>query len=71
MESRPYERGQLVKVVMISTWGDIGLTDRLDADTGYDIRVEPGQLEVVEGHPKSCENRPCRTCEAYGIRKTS
>jgi hypothetical protein len=71
MEPRPYHKGQLVKVVMISTWGDVGLTDDLYAENGYDIRTEPENLEVVEKHKRACFPRRCKTCRQYGIRQTT
>lgn len=36
----------LVKVVMVSRFGDCGITTNLKADTGYDARVEPDELET-------------------------
>ena len=46
-EPHPYRAGQFVKVVMVSRFGDCGITDKLDAEYGYDVRVEPNELEPV------------------------
>lgn len=48
MESHPYRAGQTVKVVMVSRFGDCGITDRLDAEHGYDARVYPQNLEIIQ-----------------------
>lgn len=32
--------GTTLKIVMVSRFGDAGLTDRLDADYGYDVRLD-------------------------------
>lgn len=45
--SHPYKAGQLVKVTMVSRFGDCGVTDDLQKEFGYDIRVKPEELEIV------------------------
>lgn len=43
----PLKKGQLVKVVMVSRFGDCGITDDLKKEQGYDSRVMPDMLESV------------------------
>ena len=45
----PFRKGELVKCVMVSRLGDCGITHDLKAQFGYTLRVEPDQLEIVEG----------------------
>lgn len=40
MTSVPVPAGTTLKIVMVSRFGDCGLTDDLDADTGYSLRVD-------------------------------
>lgn len=47
MLPQPYWHGQIVKCVMVSRFGDCGITDKLDAATGYDLRVQPEELEIL------------------------
>ena len=42
----PMKKGQQVKVVMCSRFGDVGITPDLKADRGYIARVDPDILEV-------------------------
>ncbi len=42
-----YPSGTIAKVVMVSRFGDCGLTRRLRAESGYDIRLHPECLEFV------------------------
>lgn len=35
----PLDAGARVKIVMVSRFGDVGITANLEADTGYDARV--------------------------------
>ncbi len=49
--------GTKVKVVMASRFGDVGITDNLNAENGYDARidVEPDAVETlvnIEKQPK-------------------
>lgn len=44
MEPVPLKAGQLVKVVMVSRFGDCGITPDLDAEHGYVARVQPNEL---------------------------
>lgn len=44
MTPTPYSKGDLVKVVMVSRFGDCGITTRLRAKNGYAARVEPEDL---------------------------
>lgn len=37
--SECYEKGQRVRVVMVSSFGDVGITSDLSRDHGYDWRV--------------------------------
>jgi hypothetical protein len=36
--------GQLVKIVMVSRFGDVGITENLTADVGYGMRVQLDDL---------------------------
>lgn len=45
--SRGYASGTVAKVVMVSRFGDCGLTRQLDTEHGYDIRAYPECLELV------------------------
>lgn len=54
-----WKKGTRVKVVMVSRFGDMGLTTKLDAEFGYSIRINPGEgfleniiLENEEDWPK-------------------
>jgi hypothetical protein len=47
MEERLYKKGDIVKVVMVSRFGDCGITHNLDAVNGYETRVAPEDLEEV------------------------
>lgn len=44
-----YSKGDLVKVVMVSRFGDVGITRNLHATSGYDARVRPEALEPTDG----------------------
>lgn len=46
-----FHRGELVKVVMVSRFGDCGLTKNLQAEYGYDVRVAPRELVPVNQRP--------------------
>lgn len=46
-----YDKGLIVKAVMVSRMGDVGVTLKLDAEYGYDLRVMPWELEPVEQRP--------------------
>lgn len=52
---RGYGPETAAKVVMVSSMGDLGLTQRLDAKTGYDLRLDPEEVEMIE-----------HTCHANG-----
>ncbi len=45
----PLAKNQLVKVVMASRFGDVGITPNLQADRGYTARVNPEDLEPHDG----------------------
>lgn len=49
--------GTLVKIVMVSRLGDVGITDDLGADNGYKARILLNDLTEAHGHWE---------CEAYG-----
>lgn len=53
-----FKKGDLVRVVMVSRFGDVGLTKNLEAERGYDLRVEPWELDPVEPIPADV----CRLC---------
>lgn len=40
----PCEAGQKVKIVMVSRFGDVGITEDLSADVGYGARVALTEL---------------------------
>lgn len=44
-----YKKGTRVKVVMASRLGDVGITKKLDADSGYDLRVAVEHLTNFSG----------------------
>lgn len=48
-ESTPFtiKAGTPVKVVMVSRFGDCGITTDLKAENGYSTRVEPSDLEIA------------------------
>lgn len=48
-ESTPFTipAGTLVKVVMVSRFGDCGITTDLKAENGYTARVDPSELDMV------------------------
>jgi hypothetical protein len=48
MKPTPYKAGDLVKVVMVSRFGDCGITTDLKKENGYAARVEPESLELVQ-----------------------
>lgn len=48
-----FRKGDLVKCVMVSRFGDCGLTKDLKAENGYNLRVPPIELAPVEAPPKS------------------
>lgn len=56
MEDRPYKVGDKVKVVMVSRFGDCGITHDLNHPMGgmiyYETRVNPEDLE------EACESTP-------------
>jgi hypothetical protein len=44
-------KGTPVKIVMVSRFGDVGITDDLDAITGYQARVTLESLEMLDTRP--------------------
>ena len=42
------KKGSTLKIVMISRFGDVGLTNDLDAEHGYHTRVEPDDGSIVD-----------------------
>jgi hypothetical protein len=40
--------GSTLKIVMVSRLGSIGLTDDLDADHGYHIRLDPADAAITD-----------------------
>lgn len=46
-----YGKGTVVKAVMVSRMGDVGVTTDLSAENGYHLRVQPYELEPVEPVP--------------------
>ena len=47
MIPRPYFVNQVVRCVMVSRFGDLGITDDLKATHGYDLRVEAHEIEIL------------------------
>lgn len=45
----PAPRGTLVRCVMVSRLGDCGVTPDLSAESGYDLRLYPEDLELAGG----------------------
>ena len=50
-EWKPYTKGATVKAVMVSRMGDVGVTLKLDAENGYDLRVMPYELDPIGPRP--------------------
>lgn len=48
----PYKVGDVVKVVMVSRFGDCGITTDLSKENGYAARVEPPALDPQDGFPE-------------------
>lgn len=48
MREVPCESGQKVRIVMVSRFGDIGITENLDAENGYGARVNLEDLYDFE-----------------------
>lgn len=46
-----FDKGVVVKAVMVSRMGDVGVTLDLGADSGYDLRVMPFELEPITPIP--------------------
>lgn len=44
----PIPAGTPLKIVMVSRFGDVGLTDDLDAVNGYHIRVFPSDDQIKD-----------------------
>lgn len=53
-----YEADTKAKVVMVSRLGDVGLTRDLGSDGGYDLRLDPGDVDPVDHtcHANGCTN---------------
>ena len=49
MADRKIPAGTTVKIVMWSRFGDVGITDDLEADQGYGARVNLSELSNVRG----------------------
>lgn len=47
MKDHPIKAGTTVKIVMVSWFGDVGITDKLEDETGYQARVNLGDLERI------------------------
>lgn len=60
--------GTIVKVVMVSRLGDCGVTTNLDAESGYTLRVQPEELELVPDEEDFIDDAPhvCPGCHAVG-----
>lgn len=50
---RGFTKNDLVKVVMVSRFGDCGVTKQLTAENGYGLRVYPKALDPVDPIPTS------------------
>ena len=48
MVPRDIPAGTKVKIVMVSRFGDVGITDDLDAENGYGARIELDDMEPVQ-----------------------
>jgi hypothetical protein len=46
-EERGYVSGDIAKVVMLSRFGDAGLTKFLTTEYGYNLRLDPESLELL------------------------
>ena len=47
MEETEFEAGTRVKIVMVSSLGDVGVTPNLDAEHGYGARVMLDELDFT------------------------
>lgn len=56
--SRGFDTGDRVKVVMVSRFGDCGVTKNLDAKHGYSLRLAPKDLVPTFEIPSGI----CRLC---------
>lgn len=45
MKPHPIKAGTTVKIVMVSRFGDVGITDKLEDEVGYMARVSLDDLE--------------------------
>lgn len=48
-----YKAGQTVKIVMVSRFGDVGITGQLDAEYGYNARVPIDRMDEFFGNRRS------------------
>lgn len=51
-----FVKGMIVRVVMASRFGDLGITRNLDSDHGYQARVWPATLTPIGDYPGAIEN---------------
>jgi hypothetical protein len=51
MVKRTVPKGTTVRIVMVSRFGDIGITDHLEKEYGYECRVDPDRLENYRKTP--------------------
>ena len=53
-----FKQGDLVKAVMVSRMGDVGITKDLNATHGYNLRLMPYELEPIDPIPEDV----CKLC---------
>ncbi len=51
MRNEIVQSGTTVKIVMVSRLGDVGITNRLDADVGYGARVHLDDIDNLRANP--------------------
>lgn len=59
-----YYQGNVVRVTMVSRFGDCGITTDITEEAGYSDRVEPEELEPIDGMAYTlikCDCLFCRT----------
>lgn len=60
MSEHVCKAGTVVRVWMVSRFGDVGITDNFENARGYDLRVEPEMLEDLQiKEPKRCAFDGC------------
>ncbi len=59
-----YGPDTVARVVMVSSMGDVGLTRRLAAERGYDLRLDPPKVRVLTGRDRETAKRLVKLARA-------